>query len=230
MALGLRPNFIEQRTTGDDVAARFANWFLPSDSPYYSNGSTWKGDDEFQKADSRQAFLTKYADMLRKIAPKPPYQFAYVYHTDLPEYDSSRQGFFVDTNFLSNVYLENGAVSLARSLGSMVSLVADFHVEPQMLLPLDEKAARKALETIRNGSVMSPRRVTVLAVFEAVDAKPDLLSLRTRLKQLLIYDEKMETEVYSFDVTAFNNEDKSTAANNGDDPAKSSKFLALNIQ
>jgi hypothetical protein len=226
MALGLRSTFIEEKTAAGDVAGRFSNWFLPPDSPYYYGGG-WKGADEFQRADSREAFLKKYADGLRELAPRIPYQFAYVLNIDLREYDSSEHGFSIDTRFLASIHLKNGDLSLARPQGNSISLVPEFQIGDKLLWPLDEKEARKALEAIRNGSVVSPRRVSVLAVLEAVDGNPNLLSLRTKLKQLLIYDEKMEKELYSFDIAVFNEKDSAEDSLQGDDPTKLQEYLAL---
>ena len=50
---------------------------LPAPTKYLGQSGGWAGENEFQRAASRQAFLRDYAEKLRQMAPKPPFEFVY---------------------------------------------------------------------------------------------------------------------------------------------------------
>jgi hypothetical protein len=69
VALGGSPNLIVS-DDGADNARQFANDFLTEPNNYLGQSGDWTGENEFQRAASRQAFLRDYAEKLRQMAPK----------------------------------------------------------------------------------------------------------------------------------------------------------------
>ncbi|TAU14705.1 hypothetical protein ELI47_38505 [Rhizobium ruizarguesonis] len=231
MALGLRPNHIEDRGGSLDWAAQFANWFLPQNNPTVFYGAGWKGQDEFEKADSRKAFLDRFEKVLQDMAPKPPFQFAYTVEFNLPTYDAPNGGFVIGGDtllMLRSMYMANGAVSLAVQQPNQISFDADYDIPEKMLWAADESVARSALKKVRAQS-NEGRTVRLLAVLEAVSGDPNLLTLKTRLKKLAIYDQSLTNELFSFDVAALNHQHSSVAAKSEEekDPTLSPAFLRL---
>ena len=89
VALGIKPGLIEERDEWHDRAQDFAMDFLP-----FSNSlRNLSGADEFKTDENRKAFLAEYADRLRALAPRAPFEFVYQTKTNLPPYDREREGF-----------------------------------------------------------------------------------------------------------------------------------------
>ena len=86
VALGGRPNLLESDDGGarhavavnDSVdALQFAGEFLARPNQYLGQSGNWAGENEFQQDASRHAFLRDYAERLRQMAPKTPFEFVY---------------------------------------------------------------------------------------------------------------------------------------------------------
>ena len=106
VALGINPEIIEQRsrertpleagfispapTSNDhDEARDYAAEFLDPSNPL----ENLIGSDEIVSEQNRRTFLTQYGPVLRALAPRAPFEFAYVVKTFLPPYNSGRGGF-----------------------------------------------------------------------------------------------------------------------------------------
>ena len=73
VALGMKPGLIEERDERQDRAQDFAMDFLP-----FSNSlRNLSGADEFKTDEKHKAFLAEYADRLRALAPRAPFEFVY---------------------------------------------------------------------------------------------------------------------------------------------------------
>lgn len=203
-ALGMRPQFIEEQQGSVDEAAMFSNHFLAPDNPLAEKGYGWPGQDEFEKRDTRNAFLTRYADFFRGIAPKAPFSFAYTYEFNLPDYDAARGGYALPD--IGTLHLNDRSISGFQSGG--VTLQPDFDWPSPLFWPAGEAQARQALKKIRAGTPgqSSGRRVRLLAVLEATSGNAETLTLSTRLKKLAIYDDSLDTELFSFDVSGLNHQ------------------------
>ena len=81
------------RLMSADNARQFANDFLTQPNKYLGQSGDWTGENEFQQDASRQAFLRDYAEKLRQMAPKPPFEFVYAAELAIGRYDKKLGGF-----------------------------------------------------------------------------------------------------------------------------------------
>ncbi|HEY1779825.1 MAG TPA: hypothetical protein VGG79_05225 [Roseiarcus sp.] len=81
---------------GSDDARQFANDFLTQPNKYLGQSGDWTGENEFQRAAIRQAFLRDYAEKLRQMAPKAPLEFVYAPGLTLGRYDAKLDGFLLN--------------------------------------------------------------------------------------------------------------------------------------
>ena len=178
VALGMKPDLIQS----DEQMSGFAREFLTNDNPYQSLA----GVDEFTTRDKRQQFLAGYATKLRGLAPQAPFEFAYRFDVDLPEYDAGRGGFLLP-------------MPSANSLRP----AADIHFVgpsdwPSGFWPVED--ARALLARLRQEQPSGGRRVRLLAVVRAVAADPEEMNLELKLADVAVYNQSMTRKLYDFQV------------------------------
>ena len=193
VALGARPNLIESNDEAD-YAHQFANEFLTSPNKYLAKfGNYWAGGNEFQRNASRRAFLRDYAEKLRQMAPKPPFEFVYATELTLGRYDVKLGGFPL-----------KGAPNLRSLPYGWLQPSPNFEW-PELLLPIDEAGAQRLLdqlEAARTAKMGDPRAVRLAAVIVAKGFDPGSLELQLDLRRLTLYNDDLTQSLYEFPVPA----------------------------
>ena len=198
VALGGRPNLLESDDGGarhavavnDSVdALQFAGEFLARPNQYLGQSGNWAGENEFQQDASRHAFLRDYAERLRQMAPKTPFEFVYAPEVTLARYDKGLGGFPLI-----------GSLDLRNLRFGWLQPSPDFKF-PGLFLPIDEAAGQRLLDRIeeaRNSKSDNPRVVRVAAVIEAESLDPGSLNLQLGLRRLTLYDDQLSQILYEF--------------------------------
>ncbi len=196
VALGMSPNLIEgdAGTDGEDKALRFANELLTRPNIYLGNSdNNWNGDDEFKQDASRRAFLTDYAEKLREMAPKPPFEFTYETPVTLGRYEPRSGGFPLQ-----------GSPDLRNVPFGWLQPLQDFQWPP-LFLRMDETAAQRLLaqlEGTRFASTGNARTGLLAAVIEAKRSDSSSLNLQLSLRRLTLYNGDLTQSLYEFDIPA----------------------------
>ena len=184
VALGMKPGLIEERDERHDRAQDFAMDFLP-----FSNSlRNLSGVDEFKTDENRKAFLAEYADRLRALAPRAPFEFVYQTKTSLPPYDRKREGFVlppVRNKDLQSLNLQE------------VSLTIPFEW-PTTFWSIKPPAAQELLAKLEGEQRDYPRSIRIVAVLRAVAAEPQTMRLDLRLVKLSVYNNDLTRELYRF--------------------------------
>jgi uncharacterized protein YecT (DUF1311 family) len=175
VALGMKPDLIRS----DQQMSSFAREFLTIDNPYQSLA----GVDEFAARDKRQQFLASYANKLSGLAPRAPFEFAYRFDVDLPEYDAARRGFLLRMPSASD--LRSSAVHFVGP--------SDW---PSGFWPIDD--ARTLLAHLRQEQPSSGRGVRLVAIVRAVSADPEEMALDLKLVDIAVYNQSMTRKLYDF--------------------------------
>ena len=198
VALGGRPNLLQSddgavdhaAAASDAVSARqFANDFLTRPNKYLGQSGDWSGENEFQQDASRQAFLRDYAERLRQMAPKPPFEFVYAAELTLGHYDKKLGGFPLQ-----------GSPDLRSLRFGWLQPSPDFQW-PGLFLPIDEAGAQRLLDRLeasRNSQRDNLRAVRLAAVIEAGRLDPSSLDLQLSLRHLTLYDDHLTKSIYEF--------------------------------
>ena len=185
ITLGMKPGLIEERDERHDRAQDFAMDFLP-----FSNSlRNLSGADEFKTDENRKAFLAEYADRLRALAPRAPFEFVYQTKTSLPPYDRKREGFVlppVGNKDLQSLNLQE------------VSLTIPFEW-PTTFWSIKPPAAQQLLARLEGEQRDYPRSIRIVAVLRAVAAEPQTMRLDLRLVKLSVYNNDLTRELYRFD-------------------------------
>ena len=202
VALGGRPNLLESDdgavnhavAVNDAVNARqFANEFLTRPNKYLGQFGDWSGENEFQQDASRQAFLRDYAERLRQMAPKPPFEFVYAAELTLDRYNKKLGGFPLQ-----------GSPDLRSLRFGWMQPSPDFKW-PELFLPIDEAGAQRLLDRLeasRTSKMDNPRTVRLAAVIEAGRLDPSSLDLQLGLRRLTLYDDHLTQSLYEFPAPA----------------------------
>ena len=175
VALGMKPDLIQS----DEQMSGFAREFLTNDNPYQSLA----GVDEFTTRDKRQQFLAGYATKLSGLAPRAPFEFAYQFDVDLPEYDAVRRGFLLRMPSAND--LRPSAVHFVGP--------SDW---PSGFWPIDD--ARTLLAHLRQEQPSSGRGVRLVAIVRAVSADPEEMALDLKLVDVAVYNQSMTRKLYDF--------------------------------
>ena len=202
VALGGRPNLLESddgavnqaAAVNDAVNARqFANNFLTRPNKYLGQSGDWSGENEFQQDASRQAFLRDYAEKLRQMAPKPPFEFVYAAELAIGRYDKKLGGFPLQ-----------GSPDLRSLPFGWLQPSPDFKW-PGLFLPIDEAGAQRLLDRLeapRISQRQNMRGVRLAAVIEAGGLDPGSLDLQLSLHHLTLYDDHLTQNLYEFPAPA----------------------------
>ena len=206
VALGAKPNLIENYANvvhpagqalgvlpveGDpnaDNARQFAYEFLTRPNKYLGQSAAWAGGNEFQRAASRKAFLRDYAEKLRQMAPRPPFEFVYATELTLGRYDPKLGGFPL-----------RGAPNLRDLPFGSLQPSPDFQW-PELLLPIDEAGAQRLLDRLQAETTRhdNPRSVRLAAVIEAGRLDPSSPELQLSLRRLTLYNYDLTRNLYEF--------------------------------
>jgi uncharacterized protein len=198
VALGGRPNLLESGdgTVNQPVAAndavnarQFANEFLTRPNKYLGQSGDWSGENEFQQDASLEAFLRDYAERLRQMAPKPPFEFVYAAELTLDRYNKRLGGFPL-----------RGSPDLRSLRFGWLQPSPDFKW-PEMFLPIDEAGAQRLLDRLqasRTSQRDNLHAVRLAAVIEAGRLDPGSLDLQLRLRRLTLYDDHLTQSLYEF--------------------------------
>ncbi|MGH9677882.1 MAG: hypothetical protein ACRD36_12330, partial [Candidatus Acidiferrum sp.] len=145
-------------------------------------------------AGSRQAFLRDYAEKLRQMAPKTPFEFVYATELTLGLYDAKLGGFPL-----------KGAPPNLRSMpDGWLQPSPDFEW-PELLLPIDEAGGQRLVDRLaaaRTAKMGNPRAVRLAAVIEAKRLDPSSLDLQLGLLRLTLYNDDLTQSLYEFPVPA----------------------------
>ena len=196
VALGMSPNLIEgdAGAGGEDKALQISIERLTRPNIYLGNtDNNWNGDDEFKQDASRRAFLTDYAEKIRQMAPKPPFEFIYATQVALGRYDPRLGGFPLQ-----------GQPDLRNLPFGWLQPLLDFQW-PQLFLRMDERAAQRLLarlEGTRFTGMGSPRAAQLAAVIEAKRFDSGSLNLQLSLRRLTLYNGDLTQSLYEFDIPA----------------------------
>ena len=188
VALGGSSNLLES-DDGADNAYQFAQEFLTRPNKYLGQFSNWAGENEFQHEASRRAFLHDYAEKLRQMAPKTPFEFVYAAELTIGRYDKKLGGFPLQ-----------GSPDLGSLRFGWLQPSPDFKW-PELLLPIDEAAAQRLLDRLeasRTSQMDNPRVVRLAAVIEAGRLDPGSLDLQLGLRRLTLYDDHLTQSLYEF--------------------------------
>ena len=192
VALGARPNLIET-DDGAENARQFAQEFLTRPNKYLGQSSTWAGENELQQDASRRAFLQDYAENLRQMAPKPPFEFVYAPELTIGPYDAKLGGFPL-----------KGEPNLRSLPFGWLEPSPDFKW-PELLLPIDKEGAQHLLDRLqaaRTSNMDNPRVVRLAALIEAARLDPSSLDLQLGLRRLTLYDDHLTQSLYEFPAPA----------------------------
>ena len=192
VALGAGPNLIEG-DDGEDNARQFANDFLTRPNKYLGQFGEWAGENEFQRAASRQAFLSDHAEQLRQMAPKTPFEFVFATELIIGPYDAKLGGFPL-----------KGEPNLRSLPYGSLQPSPDFKW-PELLLPIDKEGARRLLDRLaaaRTSNFDNPRTVRLAAVIEAGRSNPGSVDLQLGLRRLTLYDDHLTQSLYEFPAPA----------------------------
>ena len=204
VALGMNPGIFDQRSQrkgplqegfnglapdgGEDYdeARDYAAQFLDRSNPLQS----LTGPDEFVSEQKRRQFLTQYGPILSALAPRAPFEFAYVVRTSLPRYDDRRGGFaFEQIDGLS-------ALNPGDLHGVSFAIPFDF---PRTFWPIKPDAAAAEAARLRGEQDGYGREVRIVAVLKAASADPDAMRLDLQLVKMAIYNRALTRELYRFD-------------------------------
>ena len=212
VTLGIRPDLLETSDSLLDQAADYSRTFLIRTDPL--NAQNWSMRNEFEKKEARAAFLRQYAEPLRRLAPRPPFRFAYATAASLGRYDAKRRGF--DLNGMGSYALQRvdplqpGGIQLAQGRIGVVPRY-DFDM-PSAFWPIDEADARVLVARLFGPNDRGERRVQVITVFDATDAEPQTVRLGLQIDRLEIWDDGLTTRLYSFDVAPLRHQKLSSAS------------------
>ena len=186
IALGMKPDLIEEHEGIQDQTEEFAQTFLPPNDRLRN----LRDANEFRTEDNRKAFLSAYGDRLRALAPKIPFEFIYSEDVSRPAYDRKREGFdFGDPQRLS--------AGLKQLYSEGVSLTTPFEW-PTMFWPIKRDTAAAMVDSLDRDSNGDSRRVRLVVVLRAVAAKPETMRLDLRLVKLSVYNNDLSRELYRF--------------------------------
>ncbi|NYT79317.1 peptidoglycan-binding protein [Alcaligenaceae bacterium] len=198
---GSVPGLFEQRKNGSQVDYQEINLaqqlLEPSARSVLISAANWSGQDEFERARTRQRFEATYLPVIRAFAPKPPLSFAIALKIPLPQYDVARGGF----NF--------GQVDIAQSLPAAA---AGLHWAPQfrppsVFWPIGAASAEHLLHSIAAaGSVQTKdlfrlppsRAVSLVAVLEATHIDPQNGKTDLELKSVSVKTVDLRTQLNEF--------------------------------
>ena len=135
------------RIEGDpnaDNARQFAYEFFTRPNKYLGQSAAWAGGNEFKGPQAERRFCRDYAEKLRQMAPRPPFEFVYATELTLGRYDPKLGGFPL-----------RGAPNLRDLPFGSLQPSPDFQW-PELLLPIHEAGAQRLLdrlqaETTRHG-------------------------------------------------------------------------------
>ncbi|TBE36219.1 hypothetical protein ELH06_38365 [Rhizobium ruizarguesonis] len=144
----------------------------------------WAGRDEFEQADAKRSFETKYLPALLKVRPKAPFAFRLFNAVRLKEYDAKSGAFPI---WLAN--LPDWLGGLGQNISS------DFTPPSDLLWHVQQAQARRALRQLGDErSVMLVADVKVTSIDEATG------HIRLGLDALNIYSPDGRTKLADFPV------------------------------
>ncbi|TCR67378.1 hypothetical protein [Bosea sp. BK604] len=192
VALGSVPSHL------DEYAAAVADLHLRGAQPftqgqYRREGGLdrrWPGKDEFERRDSRKAFIDQYGEVLRRWAPRPPFRFAYAQTISLPDYDQKRNGFALPLPSL-------------RGLDVAGLQTWESFAWPEPFLPRSQSGARKLLQDLRDAaprdatgrSQVGERTAVLVATVEMAEIDPRNGRAELRLASLALYDSQLKAKL-----------------------------------
>ena len=132
--------------------------------------------------------MRDYAEKLRQMAPRPPFEFVYATELTLGRYDPKLGGFPL-----------RGAPNLRDLPFGSLQPSPDFQW-PELLLPIDEAGAQRLLDRLQAETTRhdNPRSVRLAAVIEAGRLDPSSPELQLSLRRLTLYNYDLTRNLYEF--------------------------------
>ena len=202
VALGGRPNLLESDDGAVNQRLRLMTRLMHVSSPTNSlhartnisdSLATGPARTSFSRMQADSAFLHDYAEKLRQMAPKPPFEFVYAAELTLGRYDKKLGGFPLQ-----------GSPDLRSLRFGWLQPSPDFKW-PELFLPIDEAGAQRLLDRLeasRTSQMDNPRVVRLAAVIEAGRLDPGSLDLQLGLRRLTLYDDHLTQSLYEFPAPA----------------------------
>lgn len=225
VAIGAVPSHLGDYTAAvADLHLRGAKPFMQGQ--YRRDGAVemrWPGKDEFERRDSRKAFLDQYGEALRRWAPKAPFRFAHAQMISLPDYDQKRNGFGLQPFGVGG-------------LGVPGLQTWESFAWPDSFLPRSQVAARKLLQDLRDAvprdatgrAQVSERMAALVSRLDLAEIDPRSGRAELRLVSLALYDSQLKTKL--LDISIFEAPTERTAPGRLPGPvALDSLFVGLQI-
>lgn len=205
----LDPGFLERNICGladlltDKTRARYMGH---CDS---SNGPTWVGSDEFERAEAAAALKKQnFSKAILAAAPSLPLRFAYVDDVQLGEYSAEKGGFANRWNppqYQSGVSTQGGVYSSGS--GRSDSVVGDY---PDPLVKMSVSDARALAMEMANWHFkpqgdhttlqLGGRWLRRITTYEVKAFEPKTSSFSLIVTAMTLYDGPMKRKVYDFPI------------------------------
>ena len=177
LTLYLHPEILRPDVKVADLAIRKMAIRLLGNSatkPYITNdGKDWRGDDEFQRKRSKDAFYQESVRVLKRLALKPPFRFRTVNRAGVGEYDFGNERFEIDWRGDQKA----GALRLSFTGTKQQKLLENLTLPQSLTFPKYWKmkpGKAEQLSTLLRSVDNRNRSVYVSTIFDVIDrSDPD---------------------------------------------------------